>query len=71
MTIIYTDLSPSGRIDTDQIQSTYAYNADGTLASESITYNGVLGSGTWKRSFSYVTVNSLQKPTGNPVWVKQ
>lgn len=71
MTIIYTDLSSTGNFDSDQIPSTYAYNADGTLASESITYTGAGGTGTWKRTFSYTTVNGQQKPSGKPVWVKQ
>lgn len=67
MTIIYTDVSPKGYIDTDQLPSAYAYNADGTIASETVTTGGA----TWKKTYTYTTVNSTQKLSGNPAWVKQ
>lgn len=67
MTIIYTDVSPSGHIDTEQLPSSYTYNGDGTLATESITYLGA----TWVKTYAYTTVNGVQKPSGKPAWVKQ
>lgn len=74
MTIIYIDPASaalnsisSGSFDTDNIPSTYTYNADGTLATESISHGGA----TWVRTYAYTTVNGVQKPSGKPAWVKQ
>jgi hypothetical protein len=67
MAIIYTSAVPAGFIDTDAYPSTYAFNPDGTISTETISAGG----SSWVKTYAYTTVNGAQKPSGNPAWVKQ
>jgi YD repeat-containing protein len=63
MSIIYTNLAPAGFIDTEALPTTYAYNADGTLASETVSFLSY----TFVKSYQY-TNGKLTSQSG---WVKQ
>lgn len=56
-----------GYIELDAVPHTYAYNPDGTLASDTITFQGA----TVKQSYTYTTVNGSQMVASTTGWVKQ
>jgi hypothetical protein len=54
-------------IDVDELPHSYAYNTDGTLATDSITS----GTTTWVKTYSYIEVNGQLLPGNKTEWVRQ
>lgn len=65
MSIVY--VPQVGYIETDAVPHAFTYNADGTLASDTMTFNGA----TVKQTYTYVSVNGTQMLATASGWVKQ
>jgi YD repeat-containing protein len=65
MAIVYV---PSvGYIETEAVPHTYAYNPDGTLLSDTMSFQGQ----TVKQTYTYTTVNATQVVQSTTGWIKQ
>jgi hypothetical protein len=63
VTKIYDQGTSLSYFDTDDLSKVYAYNADGTLKTETCICNGA----TYVKTYSYTS----GKLTGESAWVKQ
>lgn len=65
MTTIY--VPTVGYVETEAVPHTYAYNSDGTLLSDTMTFQGA----TIKQTYTYTTVNGSQVVQSSTGWIKQ
>lgn len=63
MTTLVHDSTRANVLDLDSMQHGYTFNADGTLATETVTD----GANTWKKTYTYTSGNL----TNETMWVKQ
>lgn len=63
MSKIYTPGTSVSFVDTDDLDKTYAWNADGTLKTETCSVGGA----AYVKSYTYTSGNL----TGESAWVKQ